>query len=480
MYRYLFITDAAMIKLNEIDKTILAMIPVQASIRDKIIPLRLQNDILSVAVRKKDKHRLIQRYSLLTGCRLRPVEYSDEEIDELIAAVYADASVSGKDHSQFAGNGRNDVQAGSSVEFVNKIINEAIDSKASDIHFELYEKEFRVRYRIDGHLIEKIQQAGMRSQSVFSRIKIMANLDISEKRRPQDGKIRYRHRRREVDVRVSTLPTQHGEKIVLRILDTDALNLTIEDLGMDAGQTSRLRKSISLPYGMILVTGPTGSGKSTTLYAILQELNTIEKNIITVEDPIEYTIRGINQTHVKPDIGFTFAQALRAFLRQDPDVIMVGEIRDSETAEIAIRASLTGHLVLSTLHTNDSISVINRLIDMGVDSFLVASSLKLVIAQRLVRKLCTCSTTGDGMDGRQKRIRGCSECYHTGYKGRIGIFEMLYVSDDVSHLISGGRPVREIREAVMKTGFTTLHESGMEKVHSGVTTYEEINRETAI
>jgi len=470
-----------MIDTSAIDKQVLSLIPAESSVRDKIIPLDLKNGVLSVAVKKTDKHRLMNKYAFITGYRLQAVEYSDEEIEETLSTLYSDTrrTSEGKNKPQ-NGNGSTGTAVTSSVEFVNSMIDEAIDTLSSDIHFELYEKDFRVRYRIDGHLVERVRQSGIRSHSIFSRIKVMANLDISEKRRPQDGKIKYRRGNKEIDIRVSTLPTQYGEKIVLRILDTSNLSMEIEDLGMQKEQNDLLKDAISLPFGMILVTGPTGSGKSTTLYAVLRALNSIDKNIVTIEDPIEYNIRGINQTHVKPDIGFTFAQALRAFLRQDPDIIMVGEIRDGETAEIAIRASLTGHLVLSTLHTNDSISAVTRLLDMGIDSFLVASSLKLVIAQRLVRKLCRCTRNSGTQDSSSVVPKGCQECYYTGYKGRVGIFEMLRTDDEVSHLISKNASVREIKKTVSERGFLTLYDSGMDKVNNGVTTHDEIKRETAI
>jgi type IV pilus assembly protein PilB len=465
-----------MIDSSLIDKEVLSLIPPEASVKDKIIPLSLKDGILSVAVRKPDKHRLVNKYSFITGYRLNAVEHTDEEIDELLAGLYSETNHSSEEnHKPVNGNTGNVIT--SSVEFVNTMIDEAVDTLASDIHFELYDKEFRVRYRIDGHLIERIRQSGVRNNSIFSRIKVMANLDISEKRRPQDGKIKYRRANKEIDIRVSTLPTQYGEKIVLRILDASSLSIDIEDLGMKKEQKNILTDAISLPYGMILVTGPTGSGKSTTLYAVLRALNSIDKNIVTIEDPIEYNIRGINQTHVKPDIGFTFAQALRAFLRQDPDIIMVGEIRDNETAEIAIRASLTGHLVFSTLHTNDSISAVTRLLDMGIDSFLVASSLKLVIAQRLVRRLCRCSKNGRPNENAGTSKKGCKKCYYTGFKGRIGIFEMLRIDDEVSHLISQDTSVQEIRKKISEHGFITLYDSGMDKVRNGVTTYDEIKRE---
>lgn len=315
----------------------------------------------------------------------------------------------------------------------------------------------------------------------------MANLDISEKRRPQDGKIRFSHNNNDIDIRVSSLPTSFGEKIVLRILNRSQMQLELSKLGLDNDQLELLQKKIHLPYGMILVTGPTGSGKTTTLYAALQQIHSIEKNILTIEDPIEYNLEGINQSNVKPEIGYDFANALRSFLRQDPDVIMVGEIRDHETAEIAIRSSLTGHLVFSTLHTNDSISAITRLIDMGVEPYLVSSSVKLIIAQRLVRKLCECSAglnnnISDSLvvshDGYIRN--GCAKCSYTGYSGRTAIFEFLAIDEKIADLISQKASSAVIKKTALENGFKSLKESGMEKIKLGLTTYDEVLRETTL
>ena len=312
----------------------------------------------------------------------------------------------------------------------------------------------------------------------------MAGLDISEKRKPQDGKIKYRNKSYDVDIRVSTLPTSFGEKTVLRILDKSNLELDVEKLGLAKDQLSIVLKNLQRPYGMILVTGPTGSGKSTSLYSFLNSIHRVEKNILTIEDPIEYNIPGINQCNVKPDIGFSFANALRSFLRQDPDIIMVGEIRDKETADIAVRAALTGHLVFSTLHTNDSISAITRLIDMGVDAFLVAASVKLIIAQRLVRKLCSCkSKTQTGSNGTQINSfarNGCFECGMTGYRGRTALFEILEITEDLAELISSEASITEIRNKALENGFVSLRQSGLSKIQSGITTNEEVIRETTL
>lgn len=361
----------------------------------------------------------------------------------------------------------------SNIDFVDQFIGNAIKINASDIHFECSENTFRVRYRVDGHLREVHATSSAKSSSVMSRLKIMANLDISEKRRPQDGRIRFGNNKNAVDIRVSTLPTNYGEKIVLRILDKSQVELDLAKLGMNRQQLEILQNKIKIPYGMILVTGPTGSGKTTTLYSTLKEINSVEKNILTIEDPIEYDLEGINQSNVKSDIGYDFANALRAFLRQDPDVIMVGEIRDKETAEIAIRASLTGHLVFSTLHTNDSISALTRLIDMGIEPFLVASSVKLIIAQRLVRKICGCRKTN-------VKEKECTVCGGTGYKGREALFEIVEITEDLSELISRNATHREIKTLAVNNGFKSLRDSGEEKINLGITTKEEVWRETML
>ncbi|HEX3072195.1 MAG TPA: GspE/PulE family protein, partial [Ignavibacteriales bacterium] len=322
---------------------------------------------------------------------------------------------------------------------------------------------------------------------VASRLKIMADLDISEKRRPQDGRIRFPHNNKTVDIRVSTLPTSYGEKIVLRILDKSNIQLELSTLGMSAEQFGIIEQNIKLPYGMILVTGPTGSGKTTTLYAALKHIHSVEKNIMTVEDPIEYNLEGINQSAVRPEIGYDFASALRSFLRQDPDIVMVGEIRDKETAEIAIRASLTGHLVFSTLHTNDSVSAITRLIDMGIEPFLVAASVKMIIAQRLVRKLCACKIK-NGKDYLQNLLKtensykknGCAKCGGTGYKGRTALYEVLKINEELTELITSGAPLGQIKAKAKEGGFISLRDIGVEKINSGITDHEEVLRETML
>jgi len=371
---------------------------------------------------------------------------------------------------------------------VNELLSSAIRKGASDIHFEPFENELKVRFRIDGLLQEINAIPNNRKAEVLSRIKIMATLDIAEKRRPQDGQIRIEYEGRSIDIRVSTLPTGYGEKIVLRILDKSAVSLQLSSLGMDQGKLKAFESVITRPYGMILVTGPTGSGKTTTLYAALNRLKSPTVNISTVEDPIEYHIDGINQTQVKPEISLTFSSALRTLLRQDPNIIMVGEIRDRDTADIAVRAALTGHLVLSTLHTNDAPSAIVRLQDMGIESFLITSSVMQIIAQRLVRRICeNCKEevmlaphlqAELGIHSTVFRGKGCQACGNSGYKGRIGLYEVMTVSESIKKLIIDKKNASEIKELAVSEGMVSLRLDGILKIKAGVTTVEEVLRET--
>ncbi|RUM40714.1 MAG: type IV-A pilus assembly ATPase PilB [Desulfurobacterium sp.] len=380
------------------------------------------------------------------------------------------------------------------VKLVNAIIIEALRKGASDIHVEPFEKELRIRYRIDGVLQLVAKYPVEIKDAVTARFKVLSNLDIAEKRLPQDGRMKVKFRGREIDFRVSTVPTIYGEKIVLRILDRESLKLDLSELGLEEREYKLLDKAIHSPYGMVLVTGPTGSGKTTTLYSSLLTINTPEVNIMTVEDPVEYNLYGINQVQVKPEIGLTFARVLRAFLRQDPDIIMVGEVRDVETAEIAIEAALTGHLVLSTLHTNDAPSTVTRLIDMGIENFLVSSSVILVIAQRLARKICPhckephqyppevlkeVSFTDEEIDGLQTfKGRGCERCDYTGYKGRVAIYEVMEMLPEIRDAVIKGKNSDEIREIARRYGMRTLREIGRIKIAKGITTPEEVLRVT--
>ncbi len=381
------------------------------------------------------------------------------------------------------------------ITLANRIIIDAIKMRASDIHIEPYEKYVRVRYRIDGVLQNIMDLPSKIKGSLITRLKIMSHLDISERRLPQDGRIKMRIGEKEVDFRVSTLPTIYGEKVVLRVLEKGNLQLDLTKLGFEEISLKFFLEALEHPYGMILVTGPTGSGKTTTLYSALMKLNTPEVNIMTAEDPVEYNFPGINQVHVREDIGLTFASALRSFLRQDPDIIMVGEIRDYETAEIAVKAALTGHLVLSTLHTNDAPSTITRLINMGIEPFLISSSVILVVAQRLVRKLCpkckkeeTISSEALLKIGVSKEKingakiygpQGCSECNNTGYRGRIALYEVMPITDTIKELIVTGATAEEIKKEAINAGMLTLRQSGIQKLLQGLTSVKEVLRVTA-
>jgi len=413
----------------------------------RAIPLEVKPDFIKIAVDAtffNESHRA--ELELIKSRSIVSEEFVSNEIDELLFRYYR----SGADSS----NGKQviSVNVDNGESFFDDLVKEAKDIGSSDIHIEAYEKKCRVRLRIDGKLIEKYRIDQHAYPSLINKLKIRANLDIAEKRLPQDGRIHYTQHNDEFDIRVSVLPSMYGEKVVLRILSQDASRLDLEKLGLSEEQLSLMHEAIRKPDGIILISGPTGSGKTTTLYSTLKILNRPEVNISTVEDPIEYTLEGVNQVQVKDGIGLTFAAALRSFLRQDPDIIMLGEIRDSETAEMAIRASLTGHLVLSTIHTNSAIDTILRLIDMGVPAFLIATTIKLSVAQRLVRKLCTQCKESQPVDesslppfSRQNGIpathfvhKGCSNCHYTGYDGRIALYEMIEINNALRQKIKSG------------------------------------------
>ncbi|HSM13887.1 MAG TPA: type IV-A pilus assembly ATPase PilB [Thermoanaerobaculia bacterium] len=386
------------------------------------------------------------------------------------------------------------------VRLVNIILTDAIKRSASDIHIEPYEKDYRVRYRIDGLLYEMMHPPLRLREAITSRVKILAKLDIAEKRLPQDGRIkiktRIQDRIKDLDFRVSVLPTIFGEKIVMRLLDKDNLMLDMTKLGFETDSLRRFEQAILKPYGMVLVTGPTGSGKTNTLYSALQRINTADVNIITAEDPVEFNLPGINQVQMKEQIGLNFAAALRSFLRQDPNIILVGEIRDFETAEVAIKAAMTGHLVLSTLHTNDAPSSINRMMNMGIEPFLVATSVHMIVAQRLVRRVCSAckepievpaaALTNVGFSEKDAKTvklfkgRGCDRCSNTGYKGRVGLYEVMEVNDEIRELILSGASAVELRVKAIETGMISLRGSGLQKLREGVTTIEEVVRETVL
>jgi general secretion pathway protein E len=363
------------------------------------------------------------------------------------------------------------------IRMLNALLTQAAKDGASDIHIEPYERSSSVRFRVDGALREVVQPNKALHAALISRLKIMAELDIAEKRMPQDGRISLRIGGRAVDVRVSTLPSSHGERAVLRLLDKGESKFTLEGLGMSGDTLENFKHLVHQPHGIVLVTGPTGSGKTTTLYASLGQVDVSTTNVLTVEDPVEYELPGIGQTQVNPKIDLTFAKALRAILRQDPDVIMIGEIRDFETAQIAIQASLTGHLVLATLHTNDAPSAVTRLTDMGVEPFLLSSSLLGVLAQRLVRKLCPHCTRQDAAWGRYHPV-GCPECGNTGYKGRTGVYELMVANDNVRSLIHARASEAQVREAAGKSGLRSMREDGERLVQQGITSLEEVLRVT--
>ncbi len=386
------------------------------------------------------------------------------------------------------------------VRLVNVLLVDSLRRGASDIHVEPYEKDFRIRFRIDGVLYDVMHPPMKIRDPLISRLKIMAKLDISEKRLPQDGRIKIKvkidERSRELDFRVSTLPTLFGEKVVLRLLDKDKLMLDMTKLGFEPESLDKFQRAIANPYGMVLVTGPTGSGKTNTLYSALQSLNTPETNIMTAEDPVEFNLQGINQVQMKEQIGLNFAAALRSFLRQDPNIILVGEIRDFETAEIAIKAALTGHLVLSTLHTNDAPSTISRLVNMGIEPFLVATSVNIIQAQRLIRRICkNCReevhfpveglveigfSAEEAPHIKTYKGRGCDTCLNTGYKGRVGLYEVMEVTDELRELIIIGASAIELRKKAIELGMITLRGSGLHKLREGITTVEEVVKETVL
>lgn len=485
----------------KIEPEVLKLIPKNTAAELSVLPLSIEDGTVVVALPEDADSNVVGDLEFLIGRRIR-VEKSPRPIlaDAIrrhygVTSVEARRQASGISHEfvsvkEDEPSDRNSSD-GSVVTLANRIISDAIRMGASDIHVEPYERSMRVRYRLDGVLHEVLHPPATQAKALLSRLKIMADLDIAEKRRPQDGRIRVKEGERTIDIRVSSLPTDFGEKIVLRILDKSQLQLDLSKLGFEEKDLKLFQKTLKLPYGMILVTGPTGSGKTTTLYAALNHINRPDVNITTIEDPIEYNLPGINQTHVRSEIGLTFAAALRSILRQDPNVIMVGEIRDGETAEIAIRAALTGHLVFSTLHTNDAPSAITRLVDMGVEPFLVASSVKMILAQRLLRRLCEkCKTPTSATDEELEQLgtanphatlyaaKGCESCHKSRYSGRTAVFEVLPIQNGLSDMIARGATVAELREKARCFGFTTLREAALQKAVSGETSIAEVLRET--
>ena len=493
----------------EIPKDVINLVPYDVAKRHKLIPISREGQTLIVAVSDPSNIYALDDVKFLTGLEVEEVvapessimkaleKYYETETDyeKMMAELEEDIDVVRDEDKVDVAELAKASEDAPVVKLVNMILVDAIKKGASDIHIEPYEKDFRVRFRIDGVLYEIMRPPMRLKDALTSRIKIMSNLDIAERRLPQDGRIKLMvGREKEVDFRVSVLPTLFGEKVVLRILDKSAIQLELEKLGFEEDQLKYFRDAIHQPWGMVLVTGPTGSGKSTTLYSALSELNKTTTNISTAEDPVEMTIPGVNQVQMKEEIGLNFATTLRSFLRQDPDIIMVGEIRDFETAEVAVKAALTGHLVLSTLHTNDAPSTINRLLNMGLEPFLVTASLNLVLAQRLVRKVCQkCKeeievdpkilreigfTEEEAKTVKPVKGRGCDACNHTGYKGRIGVYEVMPLNDELKEMILQGYSAAELKREAMRMGMKTLRRSGLNKIKQGLTTIEEVLRVT--
>ncbi|HEY3065128.1 MAG TPA: type IV-A pilus assembly ATPase PilB [Methylomirabilota bacterium] len=488
---------------------VVALIPAHIARLHDVLPIRRTGDSLALAMADPTNVFALDDVAVLTSLRVMPFVAPQAALRAAVARLYpvADGIITGVESTEALevvgdqeGEGSVDVfelkesaDQPPVVKLVNSVLVDAITRGTSDIHFEPYERVFRIRFRVDGVLQEVVSPPKKLEAALISRLKIMSNLDIAERRLPQDGRIKLRYNRRDIDFRVSILPTIFGEKAVLRILDKEALKLDLSQLGFDPWSLENFEKAINQPYGMILITGPTGSGKTTTLYSAIHTINSPDVNIITAEDPVEYNLQGVNQVQIDEGIGRTFAAALRSFLRQDPDVILVGETRDLETAQIAIRAALTGHLVFTTLHTNDCPSTVARLIDMGVPSFLVASSMQLILAQRLARKLCaacrepyavndaTLAPYGYASTGRGitlYRGRGCAACNGTGLKGRTAIYEVMPISPEIRDLILKGASTAALRAQAQEQGMRTLREAGLAKALAGETTVEEVLRVT--
>ncbi|HJX93849.1 MAG TPA: type IV-A pilus assembly ATPase PilB [Pyrinomonadaceae bacterium] len=532
--------------LFHIDESVLRLIPQEVAQKHCVLPLSRVGATLTLAMVDPTNVFALDDVKFMTGLNVEPVVVAEASIQHSIAKYYGTsreielAAVSNEEVAYSRnGNGKadggithEDLVSLDSIDFdedhdgdvqiledneeidlatlsrmsedapvvrlVNVLLVDALRRGASDIHVEPYEKELRIRFRIDGVLYDVMHPPLKLRDALISRVKIMSKLDISEKRLPQDGRIKVKvkidSRSRELDFRVSTLPTLFGEKVVLRLLDKMNLMLDMTKLGFEPESLVKFQRNIAKPYGMVLVTGPTGSGKTNTLYSALQSLNTVDTNIMTAEDPVEFNLMGINQVQMKEQIGLNFAAALRSFLRQDPNIILVGEIRDFETAEIAIKAALTGHMVLSTLHTNDAPSTISRLMNMGIEPFLVATSVNLIQAQRLIRRVCKeCKqeqpTPPEALieigfsaeEAKSLKIykgKGCLTCNNTGYKGRIGLYEVLEVTDEIRELILIGASALELRKKAIDDGMLTLRASGLQKIRGGVTTIEEVVRET--
>jgi len=490
----------------EPDENSIELIPSEVATKFQVVPVKREGRTLTVAMANPDNIFAIDDIKFITGLEVRPVVATETAIKRAIDRFYdsadslAEVMRDMEEDFEIVEEAEEDLGLAEAqsedapvVKLVNSLITDAVNKGASDIHIEPFEKKLRVRYRIDGVLHEMMSPPYKMKGAIISRLKIMAELDIAEKRIPQDGRIKIRIGNKKIDLRVSTLPTIFGEKIVMRILDKSNLQIDLTKLGFQPEALEKFLNAIESPYGMVLVTGPTGSGKTTTLYSALNRINLPDRNIMTAEDPVEYNLDGINQVNVHEEIGLTFASALKAFLRQDPNIVMVGEIRDLETASIAVKAALTGHLVLSTLHTNDAPSTINRMIDMGIEPFLVASSVNLILAQRLVRKLCPKCKKKETIHPEAMRELdleneepfeiyepvGCPACSDTGYAGRLGLYEVMPISDTIREMILDRASSAEIRDQAIKEGMITLRKDGILKIKAGVTSLEEVLKETA-
>jgi type IV pilus assembly protein PilB len=516
----------------EIDPAVVKLVPSETAQKYQIVPLSRAGATLTIAMTDPTNVFAMDDIKFMTGYNVEPVVASETAVIEAIQKYYgakaakaAAATPEGPRALELASKALDEMpmladagdvevleefeeisaellarqgEEAPVIKLVNVILMSAIQKGASDIHIEPYEKELRVRYRIDGLLYNIMAPPMKFRDAITSRIKIMSKLDIAEKRLPQDGRIKIRFQDngelRDIDFRVSCLPTLFGEKIVMRLLDKNKLMLDMTKLGFEQESLTKFEVAIGKPWGMVLVTGPTGSGKTNTLYSAISKVNTVDTNIMTAEDPVEFNLVGVNQVQVRESIGLNFAAALRSFLRQDPNTILVGEIRDFETAEIAVKAALTGHLVLSTLHTNDAPSTVNRLMNMGIEPFLVASSLQLICAQRLVRRICTnCKephptpppalvqagfTPDDAKSVVPNKGKGCEKCNNTGYKGRVGLYEVMEVTEELRELILVGASALELRRKAVEEGMITLRNSGLRKVKAGLTTIDEVVRET--
>ena len=507
------------LKYYEIDPNVIRLIPQDTALRYQVVPLSRVGSVLTIAMTDPTNVFAMDDVKFMTGFNVEPVVASESAISDAISRCYGGANSNGEELSNLMrdlveeelelapDDQEMDAEAlekaaeeAPIIKLVNLILTDSVKRGASDIHIEPYETEMRVRFRVDGMLQTVMTPPLKVKDAMTSRMKIMAKLDIAEKRLPQDGRIMIKYKadgkKKELDFRVSTVPTLYGEKIVLRLLDKENLRLDMTKLGFETESLKKFERNILKPYGMVLVTGPTGSGKTNTLYSSVARLNQVDTNIMTAEDPVEFQLAGINQVQMKEQIGLNFAAALRAFLRQDPNIILVGEIRDFETAEIAVKAALTGHLVLSTLHTNDAPSTISRLMNMGIEPFLVATSVNLICAQRLVRRICSnCKEevevppqvlidAGFGEEElKTTKIyhgKGCNICNKGGYKGRTGLYEVMEINDELRELILVGASALELKKKAVEQGMLTLRRSGLVKIAAGMTTMDEVLRETVL